>query len=83
MIYDICLGYGFYFAWGSIILEYCLGLDHNSLGSDDIRLERPILTAFFSLGVLLGVDLLGAVRQGCFYGTTISCFYEKIAIKLE
>ena len=65
MIYDICLGYGFYFAWGSIILEYCLGLDHNSLGSDDIRLERPILTAFFSLGVLLGVDLLGAVRQGC------------------
>ena len=47
MIYDICLGYGFYFAWGSIILEYCLGLDHNSLGSDDIRLERPILTAFF------------------------------------
>ena len=64
MIHDICLGYGFDFAWGSIFREYCLGLDHISLGLNHVRLGRPISTTVL-LGVLLGVDLLGAVRQGC------------------
>ena len=39
------------------------GLDQSSLGLDHIRLGSPILVTFL-LGVLLGVDFLGAVRQG-------------------
>ena len=74
MIHDICLGYGFDFAWGSIFLEYCLGLDRISLGLNHVRLGRPISTTVL-LGVLLGVDLLGAVRQGCIPVTNIlACF---------
>ena len=39
-------------------------MDQSSLGLDDIRLGRSILATFL-LGVLLGVNLLVAVRQGC------------------
>ena len=49
-------------AWG------CDFLDHICLG-------WPILTTFW-LGVLLGVDLLGAVRQGCTIGIDPTCSYR-------
>ena len=50
------------FIWGMNFVLLGDRLDQKSLGLDHIRLGRPIL-ATISLGVLLGVDLLGAVRQ--------------------
>ena len=65
----LCLGFHFILhgdkffekiAWGSGFLGLlCLGMS----------ILAPLL-----LGVLLGVDLLGAVRQGCFHVALISCF---------
>ena len=49
---------------------------------DHICLGWPILTTFL-LGVLLGVDLLGAVRQGCSRVFDISIFVENSFILLK
>ena len=68
------------FFWGMAIIllgdrlfeNIAWGFDHINLELDYIRLGRPILTTPL-LGVLLVVDLLGAVRQGCTYPFLLCC----------